>query len=211
MMSVKRWVWIVSLALSVGAHAQPEEDADFVRLERAAASGWSWQRASSELDVGVLSIHGRSVAHLAARFGRNDWLARLPRRLLTAPDDMDNQPVHSASWSGRLESLKWLADHGASLAAANRQGWQPLHMALFNGHEAMARWLLQQGVPVDGVTQDGWTPLGLAVAHGACSLVPILRKAGADASRPVVLYGRKLSLAELAELMEQPECLKHLK
>lgn len=220
MMNAKRWVWIVSLTLScMGAAVagslpdadQLEADERFEQWTAAARDGVSLQTMlARHYTVRDRNEEGRTPAHLAARFGRIDWLSALPKALLTQPSDLENRPVHEAAWSGQLAALKWLAAHGASLTAANHQKWQPLHMALFNHQDAVVRWLLAQGVPVNAVTQEGWTPLALAVSQGRCELVGQLRKAGADVQQPVTLWGRSWTLTALADQLH-PECLPALR
>ncbi len=229
MMSVKRWAWIVSVWMLcqpvVWAGTLPEtaadlanvdvtkldEDAQFALWGRAAEKGWSWRATAPYLRLNAVNAQGRNIAHIAAHFGRVDWLARMPEKLLNQPDDTDNLPIHSAVWAGRLETARWLFEHGASLSATNRQRWQPLHMAVFNGHVRLVRWLLTHHVPVNAVTQEGWTPLGLAISQGACYLVGDLRAAGADVNQPVKVYGRTLTPLQLAQALEEAECVAALR
>lgn len=228
MMSVKRWAWTVSFLafftplswavelpqtaaeLAAMDTAVLDEDAQFALWALAAQKGWSWQAVSAHLDPGSINAQGRNLAHLAARFGRTDWLARLPARLLKQPDDTANQPIHSAAWAGQLQAVRWLVEHGASLAATNRQQWQPLHMAIFNGHKPLVRWLLAHHAPVNAVTQDGWTPLGLAIAQDSCDLVADLRAAGADINQTVQIYGRVLTPVQLAQALGMTACIAAL-
>jgi len=229
MMSVKRWAWTVSfLALFTSVSwavdlpqtaaelaamdtTALDEDAQFALWALAAQKGWSWQTVSTHLNPHSVNAQGRNIAHLAARFGRTDWLGRLPVRLLKQPDDTDNQPIHSAAWAGQLKAVRWLVEHGADLTAINRQQWQPLHMALFNQHEAVVRWLIEQGAPVNAVTREGWTPLGLAITQGACNLIPLLRQAGANVYQTIRAYGRELTPLALAQIMQASACISALR
>ncbi len=204
MMSARRWVWIVSLLLVLPAWAGA---GDFERWVQAAQAGMTWQKAVEGLDAQALSEQGRTVAHVAARFNRIDWLEKLPAGLLGRADDFGNLPMHSAAWSGRLKSVRWLHEHGAALDAANRQGWQPLHMAIFNGHVELAQWLLNQHVPVNAVTTDGWTPVTLAIAQGECALLRELKAAGSDMTQSFKVYGHRYTPLALARTLGAAACV----
>jgi len=228
MMRVKRWVWSLSLVALFTpiswAVAQPQtvaelaamdtaaldETAQFELWALAAQKGWSWQAVSPHLDPGSINAQGRNLAHLAARFGRTDWLVHLPSKLIKQADDLDNLPIHSAAWAGQLQAVRWLAARGTSLGVMNQQGWQPLHMAVFNGHKPLVRWLLAHHAPVNGVTRDGWTPLGLAIAQDACDLVADLRAAGADITQTVRVYGQVLTPLQLAQALGLTACIAAL-
>lgn len=107
---------------------------------------------------------------------------------LAARDPGNSTLLHHAAGFGRLETIAWLIDSGASVNATNRRGSTPLHWAIHD--EAKVRLLLARGAHANAKQCAGRTPLyqaawlghrpstlRLLLAHGAD---PNLRTAGGE-------------------------------
>ena len=107
------------------------------------------------------TIRNESVAHVAARLGRDAVLSRL----LARRDE-------EASGSGSRDDFLTSRDHTESF---------PIHWAAANGHASCVALLIQSGSPVGiGGMWRGATPAHLAARAGAAETLRVLLAAGAD-------------------------------
>jgi ankyrin repeat protein len=73
--------------------------------------------------------------------------------------------ITAATWGGYAE-VEWLVEHGASVEAANNDGWTPLLASASRGDTAAAKLLLARSANSEARTNDGVRPLHLAAANG---------------------------------------------
>jgi len=79
-----------------------------------------------------------------------------------------------------LEAMKMLADRGAGINAANKDGDTALHGAVSKGYDSVVRWLAEKGAKLEAKNKRGRTPLSLTVANREGSVVgePVLKSTG---------------------------------
>jgi len=66
------------------------------------------------------------------------------------PDDLGKHPIHSASYYGQLETIKFLISKGAKIdTAIEPLGHTPLYIAVQRGYRDLAKWLIQNGANVN--------------------------------------------------------------
>ena len=99
---------------------------------------------------------------------------------VNAQDNNDDSPLHSASYSGRLEIARLLLNHGAQVDAKNDRGETPLHQVSHGEYEShadgveLARLLLACGVDVNAQDTNGATPLHIASWCGKLDIARLL-------------------------------------
>lgn len=71
-------------------------------------------------------------------------------------------PLHWAAHGGHEAAATLLLQRGASVAAANGEGWTPLHYAACAGHGAVVALLLRSGADPDTPNAAGRSPLAMA-------------------------------------------------
>ena len=143
------------------------------------------------LDHGVKSNaknhRGETALHMVTR-GRYDSQdgVRIAQLLLesgvdvNAQDKDDDSPLHSASYSGKLEISRVLLDHGAKAYAKNDRGGTPLHQVSQGEYESqedgarIAQLLLDHGVGVNVQDKNSTTPLHLASWCGKVEIARLL-------------------------------------
>jgi ankyrin repeat protein len=144
---------------------------------------YSWNR--HELSARPLPPRGTPL-HYAAFCGLHEVVKAL---VIEHRDDVnshtfDNEstPLHLASRWGHTEVARILVEHGADMAAQEKDGWTPLHLASQYVHVDLARILLEHGADPAAQNKDGWwwTPLHFASENGHLDLARILLEHGAD-------------------------------
>ena len=90
------------------------------------------------------------------------------------------RPALCAAAKGQLETLKILAQHGASLHARTVRGTGVAHEAVLSGRIELIEWLAQKRPStLDVSTRDGKTPLHVATLHGYLDVCKVLLDHGA--------------------------------
>ena len=90
-------------------------------------------------------------------------------------DNMGATALHDAVWSGHIELVRLLLDHGADPNIPHAEGLStPLHYAAIKGQAAIAALLLDHGANINGVDRSGSTALHLAAARGYIDVVRLL-------------------------------------
>ncbi|XP_041471850.1 uncharacterized protein LOC121421254 [Lytechinus variegatus] len=97
-------------------------------------------------------------------------------------DNKGITPLHSASFNGHLDVVKYLIDQGAQANTANNAGVTPLHNASFNGHFDVVKYLIDQGAQANTANNAGITPLHSASFNGHLDVVKYLIDQGAQAN-----------------------------
>jgi ankyrin repeat protein len=123
--------------------------------------------------------------HDAAAVGKMDVVKRIIENGSTHAKSFspDGFPVVAlAAVFGRLDVVRYLADHGAEVnaSAANGGGYNALTGAVASGHTEIVRWLLQNGANPNHRYGTGYSPLLTAAANGHFEIVKLLLTHGAD-------------------------------
>ena len=92
----------------------------------------------------------------------------------------EETPLHLTSRVGHIDVAQLLIEHGADVAAQNKDGWTPLHQSSEGDHVDMARLLVEHGADVAAQDKHGLTPLHQASIRGHVDVSRLLIKHGAD-------------------------------
>ena len=92
------------------------------------------------------------------------------------------QPLHLASFFGRVEAVRQLLDLDAPVDDSSRNPMRvtPLHAAASGSHSEIVWLLVASGARVDARQRLGWTPLHAAAANGDAESVRALLSGGAS-------------------------------
>ncbi len=105
--------------------------------------------------------------------------------LIIYPEDVNvrgghhGTPLHAAVVKGNVQVMMVLLEHGADVAALNKDGWTPLYVASHRGHLHMVLLLLDHNADINSRNPDGWTPLFNASFEGELEIVRELLRYGA--------------------------------
>ncbi|RZC36667.1 Ankyrin repeat domain containing protein [Asbolus verrucosus] len=108
---------------------------------------------------------------LAAENGRLETLKALLEEnpeLINVTDKEGYSPLHRACYGNHVETVKYLLQNGANIAAKTELQWEPLHSCCRWNHIESAQILLAEGADVNAPSEGGQTPLHIAASHGAC-------------------------------------------
>jgi ankyrin repeat protein len=92
---------------------------------------------------------------------------------------LGEQALLHAAWKGRLDAVRWLVEHGATLERPGK-AWAALHYAAFAGHQAVVDYLIERGANVNALSVNGSTPLMMAAREGKEEIANRLLGAGAN-------------------------------
>ena len=124
---------------------------------------------------------------------------------LDAP--LASPPLTIAAFNGKLEALKLLLAHKATIDRPNSTGYTALHRAVSAGHVDIASCLIDQGANLEGRNMLGATPLLIAARAGRIDCVKLLleRKANAAAANrwnhTALDIAKERQLADIASLL----------
>ena len=93
--------------------------------------------------------------------------------------DLKNRPLCGAASLGRLEVVRLLLEHKATVDAPNSAGTSPLMLAAMGGHVDVVRTLLTHRASIDAIDTSEWTALSLAALRGHVEAIRVLIEAGA--------------------------------
>ncbi|KAJ3202676.1 phosphate system positive regulatory protein pho81, partial [Dinochytrium kinnereticum] len=111
-------------------------------------------------------------------------------------DDINSRTcLHEAAILGKLDLIKLLTEHGASIQATDMYGRTPLHYAAMYGRYECAVFLITSGSPVDLADLDDCSPLVHAVIGGHTKCVEALLDRGTSIERSSASGPDPLSLA----------------
>mmetsp|Transcript_56539 Transcript_56539/g.183791 ORF Transcript_56539/g.183791 Transcript_56539/m.183791 type:complete len:467 (+) Transcript_56539:261-1661(+) len=164
---------------------------DLPELDHNGASALDWAAGAGHLAcVELLLPHasgvqasrrdGRGPAHVAARFGRAEVLARL----LEARADINVRTTNGTSmlmlagYGGHMQSCSLLAERSADLDARNSWDCDVGHFAAMGGSVETCEWLRGSGMPLDRRQSSGHTALHKAADSGCQDVVRYLLENG---------------------------------
>jgi hypothetical protein len=139
----------------------------------------------------------RTWLHLAAGRGHLAMVEALVQLGLDVNEPCGGNPetpLHSAAWDGRVETAKWLLDHGAKVDAVDNYGRTPLISAATDGSVETVRLLLDSGADVHAsYGQPPVDAVATALSRGHTEVADLLRGRGA-AKAPAVVRAPDSSL-----------------
>lgn len=92
--------------------------------------------------------------------------------IIKAPKDAQGRvPLHIAVIKDKLETVKYLVEHGADINLKDARGWTPLHYAV-ERRLRLVRYLVEHGADLEAVNNHGETPLICAVQGERVSSLP---------------------------------------
>ncbi len=139
--------------------------------------------SSGNLDVSAVCDDKETPLHRAAAFGLTHWAKRLcefKSIKIDAAAFQQRTPLLYAAGGGRLDMVRLLIEHGASVNTARDDGTTPLYLAAALGYLDMVRLLIIQGASVKAVRQDGATPFFAAIESGHLDIAHLLLLHGAS-------------------------------
>ena len=90
-------------------------------------------------------------------------------------------PIHTAAFSGNIETVKQHIAAGTDVNALNKYGWTPLHEAVTGGHKDIADLLISKGANVNSKeAKNRITPLHWAAWRGRKEIAELLIAKGAN-------------------------------
>ncbi len=105
--------------------------------------------------------------------------------LVQSKDERGGTPLHSSSFGGHLEVVKFLLQKGADIEAVNGRGFTSLQLAAYGGHRDVVQYLLEKGADINAVNkQMDMTALDFAflkeLQAGKLDIAPFLIDKGAN-------------------------------
>ena len=143
-----------------------------------------WER--NERENAPLTPHGTPL-HYAVFCGLYDVVkvlaAEYPQDVNSRSFIGEETPLHltSRAGAGHIDLARLLIEHGANVAAQDKDGTTPLHRASEEGHVDLARLLIEHGADVAAQDKYGTAPLHQASEEGHVDLARLLIEHGADA------------------------------
>ena len=145
---------------------------------------------NAETDIGEKPLHKVSYG----KYRSQEDGVRVEELLLEHGADVNTRrndyctPLHAASYSGNVEIVRLLLDHGADpeANAEGDMGSKPLHNVSCGDYrsqedgERVTLLLLERGADVNTRRNDHWTPLHIASHLGNIEIVRLLLDHGAD-------------------------------
>ena len=88
--------------------------------------------------------------------------------------------LHSASFAGHLQVVRYLLQHGVDDNVRNTESETPLLLASWKGHRDIVQCLLDHGADLDLRDTQDYSPLMLAAFYGHISVIRLLLDHNAD-------------------------------
>ena len=146
-------------------------------LDEAAAKGYLnvvKLLLANRADMYAADCYGSMPIHYAAKKGRYEivkyfldqgmdpnitYRAYMKPFFNEVPNYSLTTPLHSAVYSGSLETVQLLIEHGADVNAKNQNGCTPLFFAVRAGHAPIIELLLDNGADINASVASGGTPI----------------------------------------------------
>src|ERR1700728_234042 len=135
--------------------------------------------------------HGANVnvelnnAVLADDLVRVAYLLDKKHASIDAQDLLGETPLHHAMVRRSEPMIKFLLDHGASVAATDRDGWSPLMTAAWTDDAAAVKLLAAHKADPNFAGPGNLTPLAIALEYGKEAAAVALVENGADYTHPM--------------------------
>jgi len=136
-------------------------------------------------DANAANAGGELALPIAAKQGRQDLVKLLldfKADLGTRCEPDGRDALHLASGEGHLAVVQTLLEHGANVAARDKNEETSLHRSSWKGHHAVVQTLLEHNADVAARTKSGWTSLLAASDRGHHAVVQTLLEHGSDVS-----------------------------
>lgn len=177
---------IVEILLRAGASPFSQSGRGWMPLHSAANAGSAKSFAlliehqRGRETIAIPDSTGATVAHFAAESGKReilDLLGAQPGFNVDVKDYIGRTPLFYAARTGKFDTLRWLQDHGADVAARDHYGATATFIAVRNGHLGATETLLGADPSCVG-RRDGSnrTLMWWAVTGGSEYLIATLRK-----------------------------------
>jgi ankyrin repeat protein len=111
------------------------------------------------------------------------------------------RPLHQASKSCDLKTVRLLVNNGADVDCKDRYGWTPAHVAAFRGHLDAAFVLIDHGADLSIKNNDGKTALDVANNKDVAS--KLRRK---SSTLPAAIRNKLKLRPEICTLLGQQRC-----
>ena len=113
------------------------------------------------------------------------YLLQKKHAAIDAQDLQGETPLHHALVRGSQPMIRLLLDHGASVAATDRDGWSPLMTAAWADDAGAIKLLVAHKGDPNFAGPGNLTPLAIALEYGKDAAAVALVESGADLTRPM--------------------------
>jgi len=139
----------------------------------------------TDLNEEYLELANRTPLMYAACYGSVVVLEAMVSASVNIDIDTPNQlgrwtALHFASDAGRLDNVKVLLEHGASVDRPSGSDRTALHIACVKGNLDIVSTLIDHGADLGCKDLDGWLALHFASYNKHIEIVKLLLDAGAD-------------------------------
>lgn len=136
--------------------------------------------AKNPENVNLYAQDGSQPLELAAYFGHDEVVDYLLKAGALVNSEQKNKeqltPLHAATVSGNLKTVRLLIAHGAALDVSQKDKLTPLHIAAENGNTSIVRLLLFNGADQKSQSINGKTPLDFALENGHEETLRLLKQ-----------------------------------
>ncbi|GAM38990.1 hypothetical protein TCE0_034r10167 [Talaromyces pinophilus] len=154
------------------------------------------------------ALHGGKIPlHGAAEVGNEALMTELlsaNAALFMAQDERGWTPLHSAAYTGQVNSILFLVQHDAPVDALDSSERSPLMIAADEGHTEAVKQLLNLGADVNLSSEKAQCPLNQALLSNHVETARVLLEAGANPNdqdkfgfAPMTIACRNLETANL--------------
>ncbi len=169
-------------------------------------------KAGANIDQG--DAHGKTVLHLAARFGYPRFAAMLIKKGASSDaTDKDGQtPLFDAAYSGSGDIVALLLKSGANANATDHEGRTAMHMLQYTSFTPdplpVAKIMLALGADVNAISEKYGAPLHQAVKQEHSALATFLISKNADVNAQDGAGNRAMHIAAGYNRVEMLALLK---
>ena len=124
---------------------------------------------------------GWNTLHYAAQGGDTDIISLIHTHLpnIESKTGEGYTPLMVAALCGKLHSVKWFLEKGATVACEDKRGWNTLHHAASGGDTDIISLIHTHLPNIESKTGEGYTPLMVAALSGKLNAVKWFLEKGA--------------------------------